>query len=353
MKKEIKIGKHTIGDIHPTYFIADIAANHDGEIDRAKLLIKLAKESGADAVKFQHHDVKKYVSDYGFKNLGGKFSHQSKWEKSIFEVYKDAEVPRSWTEELMSYCKKLDITFFTTPYDLDTVDYIDKYVPAFKIGSGDVAWFAMLKKIARTNKPVLFATGASTMQEVINAVNIISKINKNVILMQCTSSYPCPPESMNIKAIDTMKTAFNNIPVGISDHVIGDMVSIGAVASGADIIEKHFTSDKEMEGPDHILSMTPEEFLQMKQRVEVVEKALGDGIKQPSANEVASVIRFRKTMYTKHPMNKGDIISVDDIIYTAPAYGIYAKYEDIVIGQKLNQDIGENMPITWDILGGS
>ena len=123
--KEIEIGNHTIGYNHPTYFIADIAANHDGSLERAKKLILLAKESGADAVKFQHHDVSKYVSDYGFKNLGNKFSHQSKWKKSIFEVYKDAEVPRNWTTELKEYCEKIDVTFFTTPYDLDTVDFIN------------------------------------------------------------------------------------------------------------------------------------------------------------------------------------------------------------------------------------
>ena len=202
MKKDIKIGKHIIGENHPTYFIADIAANHDGDIERAKSLIKLAKDSGADAVKFQHHDVTKYVSDYGFKNLGGKFSHQSKWDKSIFEVYKDAEVPRSWTDELKEYCNELDVTFFTTPYDLETVDYIDDFVPAFKIGSGDVAWYSMLKKIANTNKPVLFATGASTMQEVINAVNILTSINKNVILMQCNTNYTGKDALLNY--IDTI-----------------------------------------------------------------------------------------------------------------------------------------------------
>ena len=158
MLNEIKLNGKTIGENSPVYFIADIAANHDGDIDRAKLLINLAKESGADAVKFQHHDVKKYVSDYGFKNLGGKFSHQSKWNKSIFEVYKDAEVPRLWTQELKSYCDKLEITFFTTPYDLDTVDYIDDFVPAYKIGSGDIVWHDMLKKVANKQKPVLFAT---------------------------------------------------------------------------------------------------------------------------------------------------------------------------------------------------
>ena len=155
---------------------------------------------------------------------------------------------------------------------------------------------------------------------------------------------------MNIKAIDTMKQAFNGLPVGISDHVIGDMVSLGAVARGGDIIEKHFTLDKKMEGPDHILSMEPKEFAEMKERVKIVEKSLGDGIKQPSSSEIASVIRFRKTMYAKNKINKGSIINAEDIIYTAPAYGIYAKFEDIVLGKIANQDIPENTPITWDLI---
>ena len=191
------------------------------------------------------------------------------------------------------------------------------------------------------------------LSEVQDALMEVAKCgNPNVILMQCTSSYPCPPESMNIKALDTMKQAFNNIPVGISDHVIGDMVSLGAVARGANIIEKHFTLDKDMEGPDHILSVLPEEFAEMKRSVIIIEKSLGDGIKQPSANEIASIIRFRKTMYSKHPIKKGSVINVEDIIYTAPAYGIYSKYEDIVIGQIATRNIAENVPITWDLLGG-
>jgi sialic acid synthase SpsE len=191
----------------------------------------------------------------------------------------------------------------------------------------------------------------SYLSEVQDALMEVAKCgNPNVILMQCTSSYPCPPETMNIRAIDTMKQAFNGLPVGISDHVIGDMVSLGAVARGADIIEKHFTLDKKMEGPDHILSMEPEEFLQMRDRVRVVEKSLGDGIKQPSSSEIASIIRFRKTMYAKNKIDKGSIITADDIIYTAPAYGIYAKYEDIVIGKTAINDILKDTPITWDLI---
>ena len=266
MKKDIKIGKHTIGEHHPTYFIADIAANHDGDIERAKSLIKLAKESGADAVKFQHHDVKKYVSDYGFKNLGGKFSHQSKWDKSIFEVYKDAEVPRSWTEELKEYCDKLDVTFFTTPYDLETVDYIDDFVPAFKIGSGDVAWHSMLKKIANTNKPVLFATGASNMQEVVNAVNILTSINENVVLMQCNTNYTGKDENfqyINLNVLKTYKTLFPDMILGLSDHTHGGVTVLGSVALGAKVVEKHFTDDITRKGPDHPFSMDPDSWRKM------------------------------------------------------------------------------------------
>ena len=146
---EILIGDKKIGGSHPTYFIADVAANHDGDLERAKHLCLLAKESGADAVKFQHHDCKKYVSDFGFKNLGGKFSHQSSWDKSIYEVYKDAEVPTSWTSELHNYCDEIGIDIFSTPYDLDMVDHLDEYVDCYKIGSGDLAFEPMLRKVAQ------------------------------------------------------------------------------------------------------------------------------------------------------------------------------------------------------------
>ena len=213
----IEIGKSKIGNGFPTYFIADIAANHDGELPRAKKLITLAKKAGANAVKFQHHDVSKYVSDQGFKALGNKFSHQSKWEKSIYEVYKDAEVPLDWTEELKQHSSEESIDFFSTPYDLDMVDYLDKFVPAFKIGSGDVAWDMMLEKIALKNKPVLFATGASTLEEVIHAHEILSGINDKIILMQCNTNYTGSIENfryINLNVLKTYATLFPNTILG-------------------------------------------------------------------------------------------------------------------------------------------
>ena len=348
MIKDIKIGKHTIGENHPTYFIADIAANHDGDIERAKSLIKLAKESGADAVKFQHHDVKKYVSDYGFKNLGGKFSHQSKWDKSIFEVYKDAEVPRSWTDELKEYCNKLDVTFFTTPYDLETVDFIDKFVPAFKIGSGDVAWHAMLNKIANTNKPVLFATGASTMQEVINAVNILTSINKNIILMQCNTNYTGKDENfkyINLNVLKTYKTLFPNIILGLSDHTHGGVTVLGSVALGARVIEKHFTDDTTRKGPDHPFSMDPTSWRKMVDDTRLLEIAMGSSMKKVEDNEKETVILQRRAIRLVITKQEGEVINLEDIQFQRPCPDDAISVNDFsqIIGKKLskNKDNGD------------
>lgn len=348
--KIVRIKDKDIGFGCNTFLIAEIGLNHNGNMLLAKELIDAAISAGADAVKLQSYKSKYRVSKHGKtsryveKVLGA--------EETDYEMLKKSELSKEQTAELFNYAKDRTI-IFSAPFDIESADELEELgVDCYKIASFDLVNLPLIRKVGATNKPVIISTGMAYLSEVQDALMEMAKCgNPNVILMQCTSSYPCPPESMNIKAIDTMKAAFNNLPVGISDHVIGDMVCIGAVARGADIIEKHFTLDKAMEGPDHILSMLPSEFAQMKERVITVEKSLGDGIKQPSANEVASIIRFRKTMYTKHAIKKGSIINANDIIYTAPAYGIYSKYEDIVIGQIATKDIAENMPITWDMLG--
>lgn len=348
--KVVNIKNKSIGGGHPTFLIAEIGLNHNGNIKLAKELIDAAISSGADAVKLQSYKSKYRVakhgktSRYAEKVLGT--------EETDYEMLKKSELSKSQTKELFEYAKNRTI-IFSAPFDLESADELEELgVDCYKIASFDLVNLPLIRRVASTNKPMIISTGMAYLSEVQDALMEVAKCgNHNVILMQCTSSYPCPPESMNIKAIDTMRMAFNNLPVGISDHVIGDMVSIAAVGRGANIVEKHFTADKEMEGPDHILSLLPEEFTQMKKSIRIVERALGDGIKQPSANEVSSIIRFRKTMYTKHAIKKGSIITMDDIIYTAPAYGIYAKYEDIVIGQIVNCDIAANMPITWSVLG--
>jgi N,N'-diacetyllegionaminate synthase len=345
----VDIKDKIVGKNHETFLIAEIGLNHNGSMSMAKKLIDAAIEAGADAVKLQSYKTKYRVAKHGKtsryveKVLGV--------EETDFEMLKKYELTKEQTIELFDYARDRT-TIFSAPFDLESADELAELgVDCYKIASFDLVNLPLIRKVASTQKPIIISTGMSYLSEVQDALMEVAKCgNPNVILMQCTSSYPCPPETMNIRAIDTMKQAFNGLPVGISDHVIGDMVSLGAVARGADIIEKHFTLDKKMEGPDHILSMEPEEFLQMRDRVRVVEKSLGDGIKQPSSSEIASIIRFRKTMYAKNKIDKGSIITADDIIYTAPAYGIYAKYEDIVIGKTAINDILKDTPITWDLI---
>ena len=348
--KIVKIKNKCIGKGHSTFLIAEIGLNHNGNITLAKQLIDEAILAGADAVKLQSYKTEFRVakhgktSRYAEKVLGT--------EETDYEMLKKSELSKEDTHTLFNYAKERTI-IFSAPFDLESADdLIELGVDCYKIASFDLVNLRLIRKVAKAQKPIIISTGMAYLSEVQDALMEVAKCgNPNVILLQCTSSYPSPPESMNIKAIDTMKLAFNDLPVGISDHVIGDMVSIGAVARGANVIEKHFTLDKDMEGPDHILSLLPSEFKEMKERVKILEKSIGDGIKQPSASETTSIIRFRKTMYTKHAIKKGSIIKADDIIYTAPAYGIYARYEDIVIGQIINKDIEKNTPITWDLLG--
>jgi N-acetylneuraminate synthase len=318
---KIKLGKKIISKNSPTYFIADIAANHDGNLQRAIRLISLAKESGADAVKFQHHDVTKYVSDYGFKRLGNKLSHQKKWKKTIFEVYKDAEVPRKWTQVLINHCKKIDITFMSTPYDLDTVDYLYKYMPAFKVGSGDLAWDDMLMKIASKKKPFFVATGASTMKEVEHAVKILKKKKVKFCLMQCNTNYTGSKENfkfINLNVLKTYKKKFPKILLGLSDHTPGHETVLGSIVFGAKVIEKHFTDNTQRKGPDHPFSMDPQTWRLMVDSSRNLENSLGNGIKKVERNELETVVLQRRATRSIKDLKKGQRILRKDIEYQRP-----------------------------------
>ena len=195
-----------IGEHYPTYFIADIAANHDGDLERAKDLIFLAAEAGADAAKFQHFQAATIVSDHGFKSLDTLLSHQAKWKDSVFEVYKAASVSLDWTETLKDTCKKAGIPFFTTPYALELVDYMDTFVPAYKIGSGDITWLEMIERVASKQKPYFLATGASTTDEVHRAVCTALAINPKFALMQCNTNYSASLENFKFIQLNVLKT---------------------------------------------------------------------------------------------------------------------------------------------------
>ena len=271
---KIKIGSNLIGKNLPTYFIADIAANHDGDLSRAKELIWLAKEAGADAAKFQHFQADTIVSDFGFRNLRGINSHQSNWNKSVFQVYKDASINPDWTAILSEESEKADIHFLTTPYDIGLVDDVNEYVPAFKVGSGDITWIQMIQYVASKQKPYMLATGASNLLDVVRAVEAGLAINHQLVLMQCNTNYTASVENfryLNLNVLKTYRGLYPDLILGLSDHTMGYSSVLGAVALGASVIEKHFTDSNDRAGPDHHFAMNPKTWEEMVQSVRELE----------------------------------------------------------------------------------
>jgi len=306
---EFSIGNHQIGINHPTYFIADISANHDGDLERAKMLIQLAKQSGADAAKFQNFRAPKIVSDYGFRSMGGQVSHQATWKKSVFEVYQDASIPFEWTPILKEECDRVGIDYFSSPYDFDAIDMLEPYVPAYKIGSGEITWLEALERMAQKGKPVILATGASDIGEVQRAVHAILKYNQQLVLMQCNTNYTASVENFNhihLRVLLTYQTLFPNVILGLSDHTAGHATVLGAVALGARVIEKHFTDDNSRIGPDHPFSMTPHSWKEMVERTRELERALGSTDKTVAENERETVIVQRRCLRAARPIQKGN-----------------------------------------------
>ncbi len=353
---EIQIGSHTIGENHPTYFIADISANHDGDLERAKLLIRLAKEAGADAAKFQNFRAPKIVSDYGFKAMGSQLSHQASWKKSVFEVYQDASLSFEWTPVLKEECDRVGIDYFSSPYDFEAVDHLDPYVPAHKIGSGDITWLEILEHIARKNKPVILSTGASDIGDVQRAVHTILKINPQLVLMQCNTNYTASLENYNhihLRVLETYRTLFPGLILGLSDHTFGPATVLGAVALGARVIEKHFTDDNSRTGPDHPFSMTPQTWREMVDRTRELERALGSPDKRVVENEQQTVVVQRRCLRAAREIKAGEVFTREMIDVLRPATpGAILPYEiEAVIGTRALADIPCGKELRWTDLG--
>ena len=341
-KKEFCINKTKISYDSPVYFFADIAANHDGDLQRAKDLIFRAKEAGADCAKFQHFLAKNIVSDFGFKLLNTGQSHQSIWKKSVFQIYDDYHCKREWTQELVDACKKAEIEFMTTPYDDEALDQLDKYVSAYKIGSGDITWLEFLDKVSKLNKPVLLACGASDITDVKRAVDEILKYNDKLALLQCNTNYTASLDNfryINLNVLKTFADLYPGMILGLSDHTFGHTTVLGAVTLGARIIEKHFTDDNSRLGPDHKFAMNPITWKEMVDRTRELELALGDGIKRVESNEADTVIVQRRCIRLKNDIKNGDIITLNDIECLRPApLDAYLPYEkDYVLGKKLKK----------------
>ena len=353
---DIKIGERLIGPHHPTYFIADIAANHDGDLERAKTLIRLARQAGADAAKFQNFDAPKIVSDYGFSHMNSQVSHQAAWKRSVVEVYRAASIPFEWTTTLMEDCHEAGIDYFSSPYDFAAIDFLDPYVPVYKAGSGEIDWIEALERMAGKGKPFFVATGASTIGEVQKAVHAILAINKQLVLMQCNTNYTASPENydhLHLNVLKTYAAMFPDVILGLSDHTHAVAPVIGAVALGARVIERHFTDSNEREGPDHRFAMNPENWARMVEETRLLERSLGSPDKFIAANEVQTSIVQRRCLRAARDIRAGEVFTREMIDVLRPATPGAIKPDQIpeVIGTRALQDLPAGRELRWTDLG--
>ena len=349
---QLDIGGQLVGGEAPTYFIADIAANHDGNLSHAIDLINLAAEAGADAAKFQHFKAETIVSDAGFRAFGSQQSHQAAWKKSVFEVYRDASVDLGWTPHLKEACDKAGITFFTSPYAFDLVDAVDPFVPAYKIGSGDITWLEMIQYIAGKNKPYILATGASTMDEVHRAVEAALSVNTKFALLQCNTNYTASLENFKFIQLNVLRSyrgMYPDMVLGLSDHTPGHATVLGAVALGARVIEKHFTDDMARVGPDHKFSMDPRSWREMVDRTRELENSLGTGVKKVEDNEKQTVVLQRRSIRLRARVEQGAVLSREDLelLRPCPVDAVPPHEIGTVIGKALRRSMNAGEHLRW------
>lgn len=331
------------------FIIAEAGVNHNGDINFAYKLIDVAKETGVDAIKFQTFKTEKVISK--FADMASYQKKNLSTNESQYEMVKKLELSYKEFKKLKDYCDEIEIMFLSTPdeeYSLDfLVDELD--MPFIKIGSGEVTNLPYLRKIAAKRKPLILSTGMSNLREVEEAINTIKDVSPNaeISLLHCTTNYPTPFEEVNLKAMQTLAAAFK-LTVGYSDHTLGIEVSIAAVAMGAKIIEKHFTLDKKLPGPDHKASLEPNELKEMVKAIRNIEMALGDGIKKPNKSEIQIMKVARRSLIATRDIRAGEIIKESDIAIKRPGKGIPPKFKEIVIGMKLINDIRQDEPFRWE-----
>jgi N,N'-diacetyllegionaminate synthase len=333
----IDIGGRLLGGKNPCFIIAEAGVNHNGRVDLAKKMIDAAKDAGADAVKFQTFktenaiSVKAPMAAYQKKNTGK--------DESQYSMVKRLELSYEDFCSLKSYCDKKKIIFMSTPHSsTGDVDLVSKLAPAIKVGSGDLTNLPFLEYIAMKGKPVIIGTGMADMDEVAHALRVIKKHNKNIVLMHCTTSYPAEYEDVNLLAMSTMKEKFKTL-AGYSDHTKGTLVSVIAVAMGASVLEKHFTLDKDMEGPDHKASLEPSELKSMVSDIRLVEKIMGTGTKKPTRTELEVSKVARKSIVASEDISKGATIREHMLAIKRPGTGIPPGSMAEVLGKKARRDI--------------
>lgn len=329
------------------YIIAEAGVNHNGRLDLALQLCDAAKEAGVDAIKFQTWKTELIISkntemaDYQKKNLGN--------DDSQYDMLKKLELSYDNFRLIKDYCDNIGIQFLSTADETESLDFLCELgMPLIKLGSGEISNIPYLRYCAKKNMPLIISTGMCNLSDVATAFDVLTEAGaKDITLLHCTTNYPCPMDEVNLRAMQTLKDAFK-CKVGYSDHTMGTEIPIAAVAMGADIIEKHFTLDQNMEGPDHKASLEPQELKYMVDCIRNIEVALGDGIKRPNASEVEISKVVLKSIVAKTPVKKGDTLTSDNITIKRAGNGIPAAHWDMIVGTKALHDFDIDEPIRID-----
>lgn len=333
-----------IGELDPCFIIAEAGSNHNGDLEIAKQLINVAVSAGADAVKFQIFKAENLYSKYtpGFSYLK---------DQDTYKLIKNLETPREWIRTLADYCNKKGIIFMASPFDFEAVDILDSYVPAFKVASFEIVDLELIKYIAKKGKPIIISTGMSSLGEIEDAIDAANSVgNKDIVLLHCNSLYPTPANTVNLKAIETMKAAFK-VPIGFSDHTLGTHIPVAAVAMGASVIEKHYTLSKKMSGPDHSFALEPNELADMVRFIRELECARGNGIKEKSDLESEEMYaKARRSIHAKINIPKGTILKKEMLVIKRPGLGIKPKFINLIVGRETKTDIKEDEWITWEMV---
>jgi N-acetylneuraminate synthase/N,N'-diacetyllegionaminate synthase len=347
--KKIKIGNRFVGEGEPCFIVAEAGANHNGKIDLAKELVKKAAESGADAIKFQT-----YVAGKLATKTAPKYWMDNRPQETQYEVFSklDKLTEEEW-RELAEFCSEKNIIFLSTPFDVKSADLLDELgVPAFKVASADITCLPLIKHIAKKRKPLILSTGMATIEEIRDAIRVIKSVgNDQIILLHCTLSYPTAFRDANLRMMCSMQETFPDIPIGLSDHTMGTVVPIAAVAMGAKLIEKHYTIDKSLpDSPDHRLSVDPKELREMIEQIRATEEALGSPVKGPIDSEKEALKFARRSIVANVKIPKGTVITREMITFKRPGTGISPKFFEQVIGKKAKRTIEEDEVIKADAL---
>lgn len=329
--------------------IAEAGVNHNGNIDLAKLLVDAACDSGADVIKFQTFKADHLVSataamaDYQVRNTEKTMSQ--------LDMLKELELTYEHFETLKDYCELKGIMFLSTPFDDESIDFLDALMPIYKIPSGEINNFPYLKRVASKSKPVILSTGMATLADVEKAISALRSVQPDIdiTLLHCTTNYPAPFEEVNLRAMSTLGMAFK-VNVGYSDHTLGVEIPLAAVAMGAAVIEKHFTLDKSMQGPDHRISLEPSELKSMVNMIRNIECAMGDGIKKPNASEIKIMASVRKSIVAGTKLQIGDTLTSENLVIKRPGTGIPPECWDDVLGKRVNTVVEKDTLMTWNML---